>query len=247
MTLGITNFRSLGGYTSGASTFKADKLFRSGQLSELSADQTEYLENQLKIKRIVDMRGEDERAQFPDTQWPGSDYQVIDILKDATKNNASLGKMITNGGNVYDNMMLTYEQLAVSDSAINGYRQFLTSVSDDDSPLVFHCFAGKDRTGVAAALILKSVGVSEEQIYADYLKTNELRKSANEEILKGLKDQATSEQLESISVALNVNADYLEHFFDTAVKQAGGFQDYLYTTLKLDEGFEERMREMYLK
>ncbi|GAY73860.1 tyrosine-protein phosphatase [Lentilactobacillus kosonis] len=247
MTLEITNFRSLGGHPAKSGTVREDKIFRSGQLNSLSDQQTDYLANQLKIKRIVDMRGADERDEFPDTTWSNVNYQAIDILKDATKNSASLSRMITSGGNVYDNMMTTYEQLANSNSAINGYHKFLTDVSTSDEPLIFHCFAGKDRTGVGAALILKTLEVSDDDIFADYLKTNELRKAANQEILNSIKDQATNEELKAVNQALQVNADYLAHFFETITKKAGSFQDYLHATLHLDKDFENRMINMYVK
>ncbi|WP_268913941.1 tyrosine-protein phosphatase [Lentilactobacillus sp. SPB1-3] len=247
MTQEITNFRSLGGYQAQSGTVREDKLFRSGQLNGLSSQQIDYLANQLKISRIVDMRGAEEREQFPDSTWADVNYQAIDILKDATKNNASLSRMITNGGNVYDNMMMTYEQLADSNSAITGYQKFLKDVSTNDEPLIFHCFAGKDRTGVGAALILKTLGVDDSEIFDDYLKTNELRKTANQQILDSIKNQATDEELLAVSQALKVNTDYLAHFFETVNNHAGSFEDYLHTTLQLDKDFENRMFEMYVK
>ena len=114
----ITNFRSLGGYrNANGQAVKAGLIYRSGQLFELDEAQEHYLAKDLGIKQIVDMRSADERAQFPDTVWPGADYAVLDILKDATANNASLGRMITEQGSVRENMLATYEQLAVSSSA----------------------------------------------------------------------------------------------------------------------------------
>ena len=86
----ITNFRSLGGYQNAHGQMVKDGLiFRSGQLFELEDDQSHYLGQTLGIKHIVDMRSDDERTEFPDTVWEGADYAVLDILKDATANNAS--------------------------------------------------------------------------------------------------------------------------------------------------------------
>ncbi len=247
MTPQITNFRSLGGYSTANGTTKDGLLYRSGQLADLSDSQVDFLANDLKIKRIVDMRGADELSKDPDTTWPGADYENLDILADATANNASLGRMITETGSVYDNMMFTYEQLATSNSARQGYKTFLTQLVEKDEPTVFHCFAGKDRTGVGAAIILTSVGVSEDQVFEDYLKTNASRQIENEKILKSLEGQLTEEQLKSVGVALRVNPDYLKHFFDTAKKEFGSFDAYLHDGLSLPTYFEDRLIEQYVK
>lgn len=184
----ITNFRSLGGYrNANGQAVKEGLIYRSGQLFELDEAQEHYLAKDLGIKQIVDMRSADERAQFPDTVWPGADYTVLDILKDATANNASLGRMITEQGSVRENMLATYEQLAISSSAQIGYRKLIQALLVPDRPTIFHCYAGKDRTGVGAAIILEILGVSDQDIMADYLRTNQERKKANEEILAGLK------------------------------------------------------------
>ena len=76
----ITNFRSLGGYrNANGQAVKEGLIYRSGQLFELDEAQEHYLAKDLGIKQIVDMRSADERAQFPDTVWPGADYTVLDI------------------------------------------------------------------------------------------------------------------------------------------------------------------------
>ena len=145
----ITNFRSLGGYrNANGQAVKAGLIYRSGQLFELDEAQEHYLAKDLGIKQIVDMRSADERAQFPDTVWPGADYAVLDILKDATANNASLGRMITEQGSVRENMLATYEQLAVSSSAQTGYRALIQALLVPDRPTIFSLFCrqGSDRS-----------------------------------------------------------------------------------------------------
>ncbi|WP_165847283.1 tyrosine-protein phosphatase [Lacticaseibacillus paracasei] len=245
----ITNFRSLGGYQNAhGQMVKEGLIFRSGQLFELEDDQSHYLGQTLGIKHIVDMRSDDERTEFPDTVWEGADYAVLDILKDATANNASLGRMITEKGNVHENMLATYEQLALSDSAKTGYRQFIQGLLRPNEPTIFHCFAGKDRTGVGAALILKILDVSEQGIMADYLQTNAERTVANEEILAGLKERGfTDQQLKSIGEALKVDADYLRRYFQVIDQQFGSFQQYLREGLKLSAGEIAQFRDLYLQ
>ncbi|GAF41054.1 tyrosine/serine phosphatase [Agrilactobacillus composti DSM 18527 = JCM 14202] len=244
----ITNLRSMGGYQNDqGQTVKAGLLYRSGQLFELTAKQQQYLANDLGIKRIVDMRSADERADYSDTLWPGVTYVVQDILKDATTNNASLGQMITEKGNVHENMLATYTQLALSDSAQKGYHQFLQDLLQVAEPTIFHCFAGKDRTGVAAALILKLLGVSDQDILADYLQTNAARKTANAQILADLKQQGfADQQLKAIGTALMVDGDYLTHYFQVINTKFGSFANYVQQGLKLSEAEVARFRQLYL-
>ena len=220
----ISNFRSLGGYrNANGQAVKAGLIYRSGQLFELDEAQEHYLAKDLGIKQIVDMRSADERAQFPDTVWPGADYAVLDILKDATANNASLGRMITEQGSVRENMLATYEQLAVSSSAQTGYRALIQALLVPDRPTIFHCFAGKD------------------------LRTNQERKKANEEILAGLKKQGSGEQkLQAIGEALTVDAAYLQRFFQVVTEHFGSFDQYLHEGLQLSPAEINRFRDLYL-
>jgi protein-tyrosine phosphatase len=244
----ITNLRSLGGYENDqGQTVKTGLLYRSGQLFELTPAQQQYLAGDLGIKRIVDMRSADERTAYPDTLWPGVTYLVQDILKDATTNNASLGRMITEKGNVHANMLATYTQLALSASAQSGYRQFIQDLLAEPQPTIFHCFAGKDRTGVAAALILKLLGVSDQAILADYLQTNAARKTANATILADLKQQGfADQQLKAIGEALMVDGDYLTHYFQVITTKFGTFANYVQQGLKLSEAEVARFRQLYL-
>lgn len=143
-------------------------------------------------------------------------------------------------------MLTTYEELALQKSAQNGYHQFLMTIVDDPVPTAFHCFAGKDRTGVAAALILKSLGVSNDQILTDYLKTIEARKQENQEILDYLRDQLTSSQLKDVAVALTVQKSYLERYFSAIRQNYGDFDNYLINGLNLPSDFKSKMRQIYL-
>lgn len=227
MTEEITNLRSLGGYSGTNGRVKEGFFFRSGQLFELSDSQLHYLSDELKIKKIFDFRGTDERKRFPDDLWSGAEYVVLDVLKDAVTNQASVEEIVSGDGQVDENMLKTYEEMALCDSSRQSYHHFLLSLIEEPEPVIFHCYAGKDRTGVGAALILKSLGVSDDQIFDDYLKTNVMRKSANQEILTELEDKLTPEQLKGVETALCVKPDYLKRYFSTIDKHYDSFDHYL--------------------
>ena len=244
----ITNWRSLGGLVGrNGKKVKENLLYRSGQLYQLTDEQIADLRDNKKIKRIFDFRGPEEVTTYPDDLWRGLDYIILDILEDANINQASVSEIISGDSKTHDNMMSTYEELALSSSAQKYYHQFLSTIASDPVPMIFHCFAGKDRTGVGAALILKALDVSEDQILDDYLKTNELRKEANEEILASLKDQLNESQLEEVRIALKVEADYLIHYFSTVNDKFGDFDHYFTDGLKLPVDFKETMQKQYLE
>ncbi|WP_318767448.1 tyrosine-protein phosphatase [Lactiplantibacillus carotarum] len=243
----ITNFRTLGGYhNQHGQVVKHGWLYRSGQLDQLDADQQRYLTDDLKIKRIIDMRTTEERQRFPDVAVPGATNQVLDILEQGNADGASLQSMVTESGDVHDRMMLLYEQLALSDAARQGYHQFIQGLLTPE-PVVFHCFAGKDRTGVGAALILKILGVSDEQIMGDYLQTNLRRADANQAILTALHGKVSTAQLGSIATALKVDADYLNHYFAVIDQHYGSFDQYLLTGLRLTTTDLAHLRALYLE
>lgn len=225
---------------------KEGLLFRSGQLFELTADQIDFLRNEKKIQRIFDFRGPDECKEFPDSTWEGVDYVVLDILSDAKTNQASVSEIVSGEGSVDENMLTTYEEMALTDSAQKCYHEFLTTLIDDPKPFVFHCFAGKDRTGVGAALILKALDVSEDQIFADYIKTNEQRREANQEILVQLQQEMSEDQLKEVEVALTVKNSYLQRYFDIVKEKYGNFDNYFIEGLRLPDDFKERMQQIYL-
>ncbi len=243
----ITNWRSLGGHVgAGGKRVRDDLLFRCGQLYNLTPFQKEQLQDKYQIKRVFDFRGQDERKQFPDFLWSGLDYVVIDVLKDAQVNQASVETIISGSYSAEEDMLTTYEELVMEKSAQTGYRQFLLTLINDPTPTAFHCFAGKDRTGVAAALILKTLGVSDEEIYADYLETIPARKKENQEILDYLQDHLTSAQLDEVAVALTVKKAYLERYFATIKRNFGDFDNYLMQGLNLPADFKDKMRQIYL-
>ena len=243
----ITNFRTLGGYRNlQGQRIKHGWLYRSGQLDQLKPDQLQHLTKNLKIRRVVDMRTAEERQRFPDADIPNATYQVLDVLEQGNADGASLQSMVTDNGNVHDRMLQLYEQLALSDSARKGYHQFIKDLLVPE-PVVFHCFAGKDRTGVGAALILKILGVSDEQIMSDYLETNLRRADANQTILTSLTGKVTTDQLTAIKAALQVDADYLNHYFEVIDQRYGTFDQYLNTGLKLSPATLQQLKSLYLE
>ena len=158
-TEGTTNFRDLGGYTgySGKEvTWRT--VFRSDSLHGLTEDGVKtFLEQG--IRTVVDLRG-DKTPEHEDVAGVVSAVKMIHLPWNTT--GAVNGDVSQGYRNfVHDNVGLFREV-------------FLLLADVRNLPLLFHCAAGKDRTGILAALILKSLGVANEIVYADYSLTGEL-------------------------------------------------------------------------
>ena len=168
---GASNFRDLGGYPGlGGRTVRWRRLFRSDHLARLSAQDQQALAG-LGIARAVDLRGEAERNALAYT-LPGVQYHpltieptVVQRIQEVLRSGASLSPQDAAGL-----MQDTYRGF-VHDNAPR-FAALLRMLVERDDPLVFHCTAGKDRTGFAAALILLALGVPREVVMEDYLLTN---------------------------------------------------------------------------
>lgn len=244
----LTNFRDIGGVSVKNGRLKEGYFYRSSQLVDLDQSDSYYLMNTCKISKIYDFRSPKERKEAPDKKLGKVSYESIDLLESTNKKDSvSLQAMLKNANNIEAALLTTYEDLVKSDSASIGYRQFLEDILARNSPCIFHCFAGKDRTGVAAALILKIAGASNQDILADYLQTNQSRKKANEILLSPYKDQMDKKTYHALQTALSVKKEYLIHAADQIKERYGCFDSYLERGLGLDRDFQHRFRKQFVE
>ncbi|RLQ21036.1 tyrosine-protein phosphatase [Seongchinamella sediminis] len=167
------NFRDLGGYkTIDGHTLRQGVLYRSGNLSGLlPAEQTALAA--LGIRSICDFRTLAEREERPDPQLPGS-HQVEGCQDDSLKTSLSssfqkLLDMQSSGQEVDWRGIMIRNYSSMGGRYADSYRaMFAALLSDNAVPMLFHCTAGKDRTGVAAALVLSVLGVPRQTILEDY-------------------------------------------------------------------------------
>lgn len=168
---GASNFRDLGGYPgAGGRPLRWRRLFRSDHLAQLSEADRATLAA-LGLSRSLDFRGVDERAATP-YELPGVTQHALSIeptvvqrLKDLVEAGESLDAALA------QRLMQELYRALVNDQA-HRFAELFEHLLQDDAPLVFHCTAGKDRTGLAAALILLALGVAPALVRQDYLLTN---------------------------------------------------------------------------
>ncbi len=181
------NFRELGGYESADGRHvKHHMFYRSGMLCDLtdSADRAAF--EKLRIKTILDFRSNGEADAAPDPAFEGTDYVHVCALyaDDGTEVDFSpsdIRNMFTDPGTIAEQTgrMLAdmYQSMAFKNP---GFRRLFSEIEQGNVPILFHCTAGKDRTGVAAMLILLALGVDEAAVLRDYELTNLYRKDAIE-------------------------------------------------------------------
>ncbi|HHX69196.1 MAG: tyrosine-protein phosphatase [Miniphocaeibacter sp.] len=245
------NLRDIGGYEGReGKTVKKMTLLRSGEITNITEKDKNILLNNYELRTIVDFRSENEKEEAPDTKINGVDYFHIDILKNNTNGATSLKtfKEEANPEAVNNLMNRTYEDFIVDSGAIAGYRQFIDLLlKQNNGSLVFHCFAGKDRTGFAAAIILNILGVSKENILYDYLLTNKMREKENNRIISKMKELGYKEnELKAMDIALNVKEEYLISSINKANELYGSLDGYIENALKVDKEERKFLLEKYL-
>ena len=174
---GGINFRELGGYlTEDGRKIKWHKLLRCGSMAQLTKNDVDYLD-QYGVRYIIDLRSPEESNYSPDKYPDKAQYfqdTVYPFSFSLFKNLGIINNMRLGASNM-DFGRQTYLQMLLDPHAQAAYRKMFNVLLENDKEgesVVFHCTAGKDRTGVAAFLILSALGVSEKQIVEDYLYTN---------------------------------------------------------------------------
>ncbi len=234
---GATNFRDLGNHrTQQGETVAPRRLFRADHLGALTAQDVAQI-RALGVRRVLDLRGVNERAAAP-CALPEVAVHSLAIEPTIVQ---KLSDLIADGhrltpGEVLAHMQDTYRGFVRHNT--HRFAELFGHLLESDEPTVFHCTAGKDRTGFAAALILRSLGVSEADAMRDYLLTNE-RLKPMEASRHGL---APEVQL----VLWRVQPEFLQAAFDAVDADYGGMEAYLREGLRLREPERERLRELYL-
>ncbi len=181
------NLRDLGGIPSSTGLTPQGIYLRSGKLSILSKEECARLCEQYHIGCVIDLRTPVESAEFPDPLPEGVQFVQIPLIKNATagithetgsdpidiirklrKNPEQLDKMIPNFNQIYKGIVSEDYGRHQLDKAVATLR----ANASKGLCTLFHCTAGKDRSGIVSMALLKSYGVSDEEIIKDYMRTN---------------------------------------------------------------------------
>ena len=235
---GASNFRDLGGYTGHEGrTVRWRKLFRSDHLAALTQDDMVELSRH-GLARVCDFRGEAERAPLL-CAMPGLSVHFLPIeptVVQGINDMLAAGRTLTAQDTVRL-MQQTYRAFVHHNTA--AYGEFFRLLLENDTALVFHCTAGKDRTGFAAALILLALGVPRDVVMRDYLLTNEFfRMPIN---------PSSPLSQEVLRVLWRVQEEFLDAALHAVDADYGNVQSYMESALGVGAGQHRRLMDLYLQ
>ncbi|NMA06859.1 MAG: tyrosine-protein phosphatase [Ruminococcaceae bacterium] len=252
----LVNFRDLGGAKGyNGLKVKDKRLLRSAQLTGLSDEDRNKLKEVYGLKIIVDFRTDREVKRKPNDTMPEFEYININLRE----NNADRDIAVVAPGErtynfaktpdeVVEHMLREYTWLITESVSLNGFRRFFDILQSNKSGAVlFHCYAGKDRTGIAAAIVYSLLGVSDSDIFEDYILSNLLRKNENERVVNEAKEEGKSREfLEVLTAVMKVDIRYIERVFNIAREKEGSFFDYVSKALSVSEKELTEFRNNYL-
>ncbi|GAB88974.1 tyrosine-protein phosphatase [Gordonia rhizosphera] len=253
----VANLRDLGGWaTTDGRRVTRGRLFRSAALDRASDADRGTLVG-LGLRSIYDLRSIAETQAAPDPVLAGVVGIHLDVVADAQSISApaNLDKVLSDpetvalaseklaDGSGVARMVESYRELVNLPSALASYRALFIGLLDDDAAL-FHCTAGKDRTGWAAASLLTLLGVERDDVYRDYLLTNEQFLPAIAHIFDGF--AAAGGDPELLRPLLGVRADYLDAAFAEVEQLFGTVERYFAEGLGIDDDAQAELRERYL-
>lgn len=252
---GGRNFRDLGGYqTRDGREVKTGLLYRSGVLSNLTSRDYDTLA-ELDLATVVDLRATEERHAEP-TFWLAGPVEVLawdysmglddeEFLRDFADADMDAARA--------EQLMAAMYRDMIGQQAPH-YAALFDRLTESAEPLLFHCTAGKDRTGLGAALILTALGVDRDTVMADY--------TVSERILGDslIEEQREADQPEdpasaflsdlpepAIEALMGTRPVYIEAAFDEMQQRHGSVENYIREALGVSDAQLRTLRTLYLE
>lgn len=238
----VTNIKNKNGRT-----LKEGKLYRSANLFKLKKKSFKRIEN-LGIQEIIDLRNSKEIAKKPDRLPEGIAYENYSAFEDEGDQLDQARKLVLKGkvksADAEKKMIDFYRNYVTEHPEI--IRKIITGILESDTPVLYHCTAGKDRTGIVTALVLTILKFDKETIYNDYLLSNNYRGKLVKRRLSLARNlhfiypKLDIGVLEKLSW---VETSYLDAAFNEIDKEYGSADRYIQEVL----GISDNKREEYIR
>ncbi len=247
---GAHNFRDMGGYPLlDGRTVRSGKLYRSDHLGRLT-DADQELLSEIGIRTVVDLRRAEERDDAADRIDDSSVEQLWLPVEAEGADVISIRRSMERGEVTAPQ---AYEFLKEANRQFTGvfssvFKDFLHLLLDDARyPLVFHCSAGKDRAGFAAAMALYAIGASDDTVMHDYLATNHCTANYVDGIIDGLADSSFDVEPDAVRTLMQVVPEYLGQAVEIIHKERGGIHAFLEFDLDFGQLKRQQLAEYLAK
>ena len=254
----LHNIRDLGGMPAAdGRRILSGRLVRCGNLSELSEHDRAALS--LLADVVIDFRTDGERDEKPDVEIPGITYHHIPVIDSLTagitREEAADREVFSKLGDkpqkARQYMCDLYHTIAEIDFAAGQYARFIRLIMQRrEKAVLWHCTAGKDRAGIAAAIVEEILGVARNDVIADYIMTNEYLKEDIMFLTEFVKGQAGAGSImtdEALQYLFGASQDYIEEYYHAIDSKYGSFNLFLRDGLKLTPEDIQELRSLYLQ
>jgi protein-tyrosine phosphatase len=243
---GTPNFRDLGGYQTADGRFvRWGMIYRSGVLTNLTDSDLAYL-SRLGVRVVCDFRTQQENADSPE-KWVAGDQVKHISLPIGTESkggtNVSMQQLLANNpdpAELRQRMAETYRTFAIN--AAPQFAELFRRLKEDRLPLLYHCTAGKDRTGVFSAFLLLSLGVPKEVVLQDYELTNAYFMNGNpnnpagsKAVVRAVGNGTKALSPEQMQVLMKADRFYLESALQAIDEEYSSFDKYRRSTLGVSD------------
>lgn len=249
---GVGNFRDFGGYaTASGRKLKSGRLYRSAHHA-MATDADLDAVHALDIAVIVDLRRGEERERMPSRRHAAFAGRVIENDTDEAIADPWMEFVRGSDGSAaaFRGYMDDYYRNApYLERHIDLFRRYFQALADAEGPVLIHCAAGKDRTGLLAALTHQLMGVQRDDIFEDFLLTNTMAgiEQRLPQVMQMIEEQSGHKTTEAAArVAMAVDAAYLEAAFAAIAESHGGLEAYIERELGVDAALRKSIEARLL-
>ncbi len=224
---GAPNFRDLGGLrTVDGNAIRSGVLFRSSGLEELTPADVAYLIEVIGLRTVFDLRSQHDHEIATPIIGTGIEVVNTPIVRDGSPTDVT--RPMRPDGRV--DIPLVYTMLL--DTSAERFAEIIHRLVDGATPAVLHCVSGKDRTGVLAAVLLDAVGVTRDEIIADFMRTGPLLDELVEQLRRRPAYAGIVDRLPPGT--LDVEPWYIADFLAGIDADHGGVRDWLMNRAGVD-------------
>ncbi|MGI9377130.1 MAG: tyrosine-protein phosphatase [Tsuneonella suprasediminis] len=245
---GIHNFRDYGGYAADGGRLRRGVLWRSGHHRDATEGDLSRLD-EIGLKTVFDLRGNSEREKHPCRRSAGFDAEVI-LFDGETASGVAPHEEAAQGEgpeeNAHRRMRWVYRSIPFRPTLNTVLRQYYDVLATRDAPSLVHCFAGKDRTGIAVWVLHRLLGVHPDDAMEDYLLTNTAGNNEARIDAAIAAMRATGQEVDErrMRVVMGVAPEYLDVATGLLTERYGSVEAYAEAELGVDKDKVERLRAM---